>query len=461
MKKFALLLVLVGGCLVPASLPLQVRPLSVPDKTKGQIVPLPNEEPAVKKVLAKGVAKVFEGNVESARKAALRAAYAEAVAFGGGVEVGSLSLIRNQKYVSEVVLSRSRGFVRGLLILNEGLSKKAPDQYEVFIEAQVIERGRSLDSEIDGLRLYLEVLGNPQLLIILPESPVVFADGAAGEAKSGAVDLEFQDQDTRIKLTKGGTEAANLKMDGPPDKGTALRGAEAALAQAFSAYGYQVITADDLAGGHLGTADELQRAKAGDTDRILEIARRAGIDLALFGTLKLTREVTKPAGVDMTKVVAEASAKAVIVSSGRRVDVYHHTTNAAGFSAAKAYADCLNRVADHIAAVLAWKIPQMLANELRETRLILSPLTLKSAEEVKNALKAVSGVEEVRFARIPTTANPRAEIILLSGFVAVEPAEVLAKCEEILKTRLDVRKAGKFVIECAARSPQEKKAGTP
>jgi len=94
----------------------------------GQVKPLPIEEPTVKKIMAEGVGTIFGGNDESARTAALRTAYAEAVARGSGIEIGSMTIIRNVKYVTDIVTSRARGFVRELDIIREGISEECKRQ---------------------------------------------------------------------------------------------------------------------------------------------------------------------------------------------------------------------------------------------------------------------------------------------------------------------------------------------
>jgi hypothetical protein len=456
-KKAGLILIFIILYLTTFSLtPSQVKPLP-PDQTKGQVKPLPIEEPEVKKVCAKGVANIYEGNVENSRKAALRAAYAEAVSQGSMIEIGSMSLIKNVKYVSDIVLTRSRGFIRNLKILNEGISDQDKTRYEVFIEAEVISQGKSSEEEIDGLRLYLNVLGNPILLIILPESNITPSSVGLVESKKDKIDLEYQDKETRVKITKEtsnktGVTSGATDIQVQKDRGTSVRSAETALAQAFSRFGYNVVTSDDLQANHLCTPEDLDKAKAGVTTKIIDVARAAEVDLVLYGVMNVSQEITKPAGVEMAKVVAEASAKAVVVSSGSLIDAFHQTTQAANFSSLKAYSDCIEKAANNIADVLAWKIPQILADTYREMRLVISPINLKNAEEVKNALKSVSGIEDVRFAKIPTVSNQKAELILLSGFIIPEKEEIVSRIEEILNAPIIIERADKFNIVCTIKT---------
>lgn len=425
----------------------QVKPL-LPDTTKGQLKPIAIEEPQVKKVYAKGVASVFEGNIENARKAALRHAYSEAVSQACGLEIGSMSLIRNVKYVSDIVISRSRGFIRTYTILSEGISIKDPNKYAVFIEAEVIEKGKSSEGEIDGLRLYLEILGNPRILIILPEEHVEF--GTPSSLQKEKVEVEFQDRETQLKIlreTSQRGERSNDMRQRDSAQSETLRNAETALAQAFSRYGYQVVTSDDLAAEGLCKPEDLDKARTGATVKIVEIARAAGIDLALFGKMTVSTELTKPAGIEMIKVVAEATAKSIIVSTGRLIEALHYTTQTANFSPLSAYSNCLDNAASGIANVLAWKIPQILSDTYCETRLTLSPLDLNHADELRVVLKGVIGVEDVQFAKIPTAENPKAEYIILSGFIPPNIAEIIAICEQKLNARIAITKSSKFETE--------------
>src|SRR4051794_23551243 len=79
----------------------------------GSVTPITeSDNPDIARVFAIGTVQVFNGNVAAARQAALQSAYAEAVAMGAGTEIGRLTLIRNVRAVTDVVSSRSKGFVK-------------------------------------------------------------------------------------------------------------------------------------------------------------------------------------------------------------------------------------------------------------------------------------------------------------------------------------------------------------
>lgn len=366
----------------------------------------------VKTVSAKGIAKIFGGNIEIARKAALRAAYAEAVSQGGMIEVGSMSLIKNVKQVSDVVRSRSRGFIRNLDIVNEGLSEDNPNMYEVFINAEVISHGQASEDNVDGLQLFLDVLGNPTLLIIFPEFQI--------------------DADRHIR-----------KKDE-----TTVRRMELALGQAFSRFGYQIMTSEDLQVQQFISSTDFDTAEEGVPSKIIDVARSVEVDLVLYGVMTSSQEITRPGGVELVKIVSEASGKAVIVSSGRIIDAFHQTSQAAGFSSLKAYADCIAKAAQNLADNYAWKIPQILADSLRETRLIVKNIDIEDVFPLKNALMEVYGIESIRMAKIPTVSDRRVEMILSSAYIVPDQYEVFAKIEDTLNVKVVIESVSKFSMEC-------------
>jgi hypothetical protein len=425
----------------------------------GQVVPLPVEQPRLKRIMAEGVATVFGGNISGARIAALRAAYAEAVAQGSGIEIGRMSLIKNVKYVTNVMTSRSRGFIREYRIINEGLSPQNPTVYKVLIEADVVEDGKVLgDDQYAALKTYLELLGNPKLLIILPEKRVYPAGSAASSAAArDRTDVQVAAGDTNVKITREATR--NPQQGGVPgqparaeDPGDQMRSTEAALAQAFTHYGYQVVTSDDLLAEGLCSEDTLSQARAGITARAVEVARAANADLALLGVLRLSEEQVTAAGVDLVAVTAEVSAKALVVSSGKLVDAFHRTERASSQRMLKAYSDCLDKVADTLASALAWKIPEILSEEFRETRLEVAGITLLQSMDLQQALGFIEGVESVRPQQVPSETSPVASFAMLSGYVFVEPGEVIERCRKALGEPVRLITASKYEIRAATGS---------
>ncbi len=295
-----------------------VTPQTVPPRP-GSVAPLPFDEPHMDQVIAEGRAKIHDGNVEAARNAALRIAYAEAVSRAVGVEIGTLTVIRNVQRVSDVVMSRSRGFIRQYEIIREGLAANNPDVYEVVIRAQVLTRGVSDQDEADGLRLYLEILGNPTLLILLPERGLQAIGGEAHDSIQ-AKGVEVRSGDTHVRImeaerSSSGTVIGDHTGYESPD--LILRGGEASMAQAFSRYGYLVMTSDELLTDGIVGPETVASARRGVTRDALAAAQAAGADLALVGGMRFTESMVQPVGIPLILVSAEVSAKAVVTSSGR------------------------------------------------------------------------------------------------------------------------------------------------
>ncbi len=424
------------------------------EETTGWVTPLPVEKEDIRKIIAEGWAKIYNGNVENARLAALRMAYAEAVGRVAGIEIGSLTLIRNVKQVSDVVMSRSRGFIRSYRVVREGISETDQSKYEVLIEAEVVNTKELKGDEEEGLLLYLELLGNPKLLIMLPEEGFpddAFSKTALSESES---EIEVEDDDTKIKIRKrekdrSGTLSGTLDVSPKnSDVGTTFQSAEAALARAFSMYGYQVITSDDLLAQGLIDPEVLRQAKAGITAQAVKVAKAAGADMSLLGIIRLSKSSVKPAGIPLVMVTAEASAKALIVSSGRIVHAFHRVERSSAPEQLQAYADSLDRIANGIADVLAWKIPKILTEDSRETRLAVHGIKdVALANKLRQSLIEVPGMEAVRFSKLPTKNDATAEFVLLTGFVRIAPEEILEVCEKSIGTSVSITKMNKYEIE--------------
>ncbi|MFZ5906413.1 MAG: hypothetical protein ACOYVJ_03250 [Nitrospirota bacterium] len=449
---------ILGGSVSP--LPIErekkggVTPL-LGNQPQGSVTPLPIEEPDTRKIIAEGWANIYNGNVERARLAALRSAYAEAVSRGTGIEIGSLMLIRNVKQVSDIVMSRSKGFIRSYKIIKEGIHEKDPNKYEVLIEAEVVMEGSTKSEEGEGLRLYLGLLGNPKLLIMLPEDSYDSSKGISSSSLSeNSEEIEVESSDTRIKIRKKEKDASsNTDIITPQtsttnDQGSVMRSTEAAVAEAFSSHGYQVITSDDLLAQGTVDPEVLRQAKSGVTAQAVKVAKAAGADIALLGVIRVSKEKIKPLGVHMVMVVAEASAKALIVSSGRVVQAFHHIERASSPQELQAYADSLDRIAYNIADVLSWKIPHILTEDSRETKLIIHGIDdVAIANKLRDALIELPGIESVRFAKLPSKENKTAEFVLLTGFVMLAPDEVLEVCTKNIKDTLVLLKENKYEIE--------------
>ena len=396
----------------------------------------------IKSVFAEGWATIQKGNIDSARTKALQMAYAEAVSRGCGVDIGSLMIVRNVKHVSDIVMARSRGFVRAYTVVGEGVAPNDATRYEIRIDAEVIEDGTSAQDEKEGLRLYLALLGDPVVLIMLPEKTETPAAGSVSHSN-----VDVQSSDTRITVNIDKSQPAKSSEQPFSDQGSTLRGTEAALAQAFSAYGYQVITSDDLLAGGLVAPQVLMDAKNGVTAQALKVAKAANADIALLGNMRLSTRSVKPAGVELFMTTAEASAKALIVSNGKTIQAFHQSNRASSPDALAAYSDCLDRVAAEMANVLAWKIPQILNQDSRRTRLVLHGIDVERAYAVKRSIGDMTGVEMVQISKMPTPDQTYSEFMVFTGFVKISNGDIFDICLKTIGTPLTIINENKYEIE--------------
>lgn len=423
------IVVLLGAGLAGDALqvtPIPSRPPSVqgvtpqPERPRiGGVEPIDVPE-RLNRVFAIGTATVFGGNVSAARQAALQSAYAEAVARGAGVEIGRLTVVRNVKAVSDIVSSRSKGFVKSYELVGEGLTPGEPPKYEVRINAVVVESTGKAD-DIEGLKLFLEVMGNPRLLVLLPEA----AFNAPPQEGQGAADW--------------GQKA-------PSTPAGAMRSAEAAIAQAFGAFNYTVMTSDDVTSTGQIPAEQLQRARQGITVDAVAVAQAVGADLLLTGNVQLSWQRVKPQDVEFISATTVASAKALVVSNGYILEAFNRSTTRAHTSALGAITASLNGVANEFAAALAWKIPSILASRPRVTRLQFTNVNLDVAQRLKQGLETLDGVDAVRFATVPTTTSPRAELELLSGYVLLPQDEIVVRCMTAAGRPVQIVSSDKFTV---------------
>lgn len=97
---------------------------------------------------------------------------------------------------------------------------------------------------------------------------------------------------------------------------------------------------------------------------------------------------------------------------------------------------------------MSWKIPEILSSEYRETRLTISGVDKKQAAHLQDFLKKMPGIEKVRLAQLPTEKNPLVKFVLSTGYIALEPHEVIEECSGAIKKPLDLIAANKYEIEC-------------
>jgi curli biogenesis system outer membrane secretion channel CsgG len=360
-------------------------------------------------VNTRGVAGIPGGFVERARLVALRSAYSEAVSQVAGVQIGSLTVVKNFQLLSDMVTSRTRGFIKSYQILDEGVAEKGQDHYYVDIQADVLESGAVADNEVNGLQLYVELLENPTVLILLEEER--FARPRKDDSYSGA-----------------------------------LQRAEASMARVFSNLGYQVVTSDDLVGRPLTQTDQGAASPSWSSQSpALRAARAVGADLVIAGAVSSAERQIEPAkGVAMVMVSAELRAKAVLAASGKVARVFQFSDRASHRDALVAHVDCLTKLSQTFSKKTAWEIPQLLAQEERQTLLIIEKTSTQQVQRIQKALTKSDDIEAVRLTKLPTANSPEAVLQLKTGYIQLSPQEVLEICRARIQDRIKLIEADKF-----------------
>jgi hypothetical protein len=374
--------------------------------------------PVTEKITSEGQSLIHSGDIDAARIAALRAAYADAVSRATGEDVRNYLLTRNIRRMAEIVMKRANGYIHSYRITGEVITEAKFDQpgsYKVVIAADAGKAADTDDEETGGLKQFLALMGNPKILIM------------------------FQEQ-------SGGAEGQSEKSGGA-GRESALKSGEAAIAQAFSQYGYQMITSDDLAASGFVNLSILQKQYSDENVAdVIKIARAAGADLAIIGTIRFGERPVKPLGLPMTMISAEVSAKVLITNTGKSVDAFHVLERASAPDKLRARSDCLDKLATGIAESMARKIPLLLTEESREMKLMVQGADISLGHRIKESLeKSLAGVL-VRFTRMPIDGSDTAEYSIMTGFITLTPGEILAACGKDVADELKLIRANKYEV---------------
>ncbi|MCP4151654.1 MAG: hypothetical protein GY757_28180 [bacterium] len=410
LKKILFMLILIPGLLMIA--------YSAGSGSSGDV--------KVESIEATGLAKLLKGNIDKTKLIALRAAYARAVKNQTGSNIGDITRYQDLKLLSSIIESRSKGFIRKYAITKEGLSDNDPQKYEVAIKATVVNNGKIDKGEKEGLKKFLELLGKPKILVILPEKEV--GDGS-------------------IIITKKDAS------------GSPIRSIEVALARALSQYGYEAMTSDDLVPSKNCSKKAIEEAKTGNTAKAKEVARHQGVDLALIGITKFSADKTEALNIKQVMVTGEAAAKALIVSSGKLIEVFHSTQKVSNPQRLQAFSDCADRLALQMAKTLAWKIQQILAGDYRETSITVKGVSLVQAKKIKAELTNYPAIDKVSATQYPAGSDKTAVFTVYTGFIPMDSKELVGVCTGALKANPQLVKADKFEIVLALKKAKVKKLG--
>ena len=438
------------------------------DSAWSQVVPLAEERPprignVVSEdypqnslVFAIGQAPIFGGDVTSARRIALQAAYAEAVAQGTGVSVGSLTIIRNVQQVSDLVTARSRGIVRSYEVINESIEQLGDQPVlTISIEADVISEASSDREELEALILFLEVLGQPRILVIAPQYDAIMGQ-PDGLQPSESPHISYLGPDGEsLQIRHAGesrSREASRDYAGSPRAEVpsgVLRGTEAALAQHLSNLGYRTTTLDMLVGRI--APDLLSRARQGNTVAALDVARQVGAAVVLSGSFTVAGRRINPHGVEFEQVTVEYASRALLASNGEDVRTFHRSTTVAHSNMLAAMNEATTRIAAEVADEVAWRIPQVLANSPHILTIELDGVDFHQALAASETLNSLDGVLESRLTRLPADDGSAAVIELRTGFVRVPSAQVFQTLQAQMPSPLQILRSDEFHLLLSAR----------
>ncbi len=381
-------------------------------------------------VYAVGKATIYQGDLASARKIALQAAYAEAVAQGTGLEVGSLTLIKNVSQVTDLVTSQSRGIVRRYEVVQEDISLDGI-VLTLGIKATVEARQEATEeSRKDALQLLLGILGNPQVLVLIPQYDTLVARG-------------------KPSIGAHITDPGYIKSADASLHAGVLQGTEAAFSQSLADAGYRTATPDMV----LGRVDAalLSRARNGGTLAAIEIAREIGADIVLIGSLKASTRRISPQGVEFESVSAEFAARALVTATGRGVETFFESATVAHVNRLAAISQIKKLLAEQMAARLAWRIPKILGSSPNVLRLEISGLDGKESLDLQKMLRRALEIESVELLRLPDQSGTVAEFELRTGFVRISPSQLFALLNSYFNKPVSIVKNSPFLLKLKIR----------
>lgn len=344
---------------------------------EGEVTPLTQElltqEEGVKRVPVTGSAAILGGNVQRAKKGALLEAYRIAVNTMMGVEIESLTMVKNCEEFTSLVVEKSRGYIRSYKILSEDIDEKS-QIYTVIIEAEVVEGNNMRDNKDEiALRAYLELIENPVLIILLSDRGTGVPSGTLSGAVSPGV-------------------------------------VEIALAKRFQDVGYAILTADDLFVGDFSTGpvqdwlkhrstgnarfqsekiseEELLQAREGYTAMARQVGRKSGADLVICGIIKVAGGPVYGAGTNRMSVTSYV--KTVVCSTGQVLNINIKRIVDAS------YDNLPQKLAEVVGEELMWQIPKALTQNAKELKITLTNATLDDVAVVEKTLRERKDIESI------------------------------------------------------------------
>jgi hypothetical protein len=176
-----------------------------------------------------GEAAIIQGNVESAKEAALLDAFRKAVEQGVGTIIAADTIVENYRVINDTIFTKARGYVKRWEILSE---YSLGDRYKMDVRCDV--SSESIEEDLIALNILQEAKHKPRIMIVVSEQHLwSYVDQPASETTmiSKFLEKEFKvvDQSQSEKVRKSDEMKAVLQGD------------DAAAAQIGLRYGAEVI----------------------------------------------------------------------------------------------------------------------------------------------------------------------------------------------------------------------------
>ena len=341
-------------------------------------------------VLAEGRGDLGAG-LAVATKQALLAASLQALASGSG---SGVVRALDGGGLGRLVQPGTGRFIRRYEILDAG---PTPARHAYQVRMRALVQDLNPEEEDGALEPFVTLMGSPKVLFILSEQDD--RDGGAPVSAGEAVDLELEQGDIRLRLSrKPGAAGQSAALEGFPR----ISSAEQFMAQRFREAGYEVVTSDDVyRSGFVDDAEMLQ-ARQGVGAFAARVGKAADADLVIAGNVRYEVSELDSGGTDLKGgklgVVALA-AKVIVPSSGKVLKMASRRErylSVAAPSALIAREESLARAANAVADELKWQAPAMLAQEAREVSLELRGVAFGEAQAAKTFLAGLPGIDGVR-----------------------------------------------------------------
>jgi len=328
-----------------------------PEKPK----PRPDlEKEQTTRVQVRGRARIYDDDLEDAKRRALLDAYRQAVNKGVGVKIEEFSQMRNLEGFIHIVTARSAGHVKTYKITGKpGPSKESPSTYVVCIDAEVAPGAMKDSKDIAALKLFVQALGSPRVLFVLEP---IERKGKAPAPKEG-----------------GDYDVASV---------------EGFLAARFFQLGYRPLTSSELEDTK-ATRKLVAEARQGKVAAIRELGIQCDADLVVSGSIRVSVRPCIYGGKDMHRARTTVLAKAIFPATGEKLAVQRTTKAEYSYYPPDSVEASARRACETVATRLAWAIPEVLGSRERCMSVRLVNCSIGQSLRFGEQLSELPGVRKV------------------------------------------------------------------